>query len=124
MKPSELKAFRKFYGYSQTELAKLLGVSYMTLSKYEHGRNPIPDRLIHLMTLPDKVLRLCAQEITEHTVRPVLFSEKSVDHYQVGDHIIVKLHTSKWLLADLCGTPISYRKTKEGVIDAIDSINY
>ncbi|WP_349916940.1 helix-turn-helix domain-containing protein [Bacillus cereus] len=37
MKPQDIKAVRQLTGLNQTEFAKLLGVSYLTVNKWENG---------------------------------------------------------------------------------------
>jgi len=39
---AELKAFRQEFGITQVELARLLGVDVMTLSRWERGEHPWP----------------------------------------------------------------------------------
>jgi DNA-binding transcriptional regulator YiaG len=45
--PEELKAWRKTYGISQDELATLLEVHVMSVSKWERGEHEIPG-FLHL----------------------------------------------------------------------------
>jgi transcriptional regulator with XRE-family HTH domain len=45
MKPNELKAWREKNKYSQTKLAKALGVDVMTVSRWERGVYEIPPYL-------------------------------------------------------------------------------
>jgi DNA-binding transcriptional regulator YiaG len=47
MTPSDLKAWRKQNGYSQSQLAKVLGVATMTVSRWETGLREIPS-FLHL----------------------------------------------------------------------------
>ncbi len=42
MTPKQLKAWRKKHGYSQSQLARALGYTTITVSKWERGANPIP----------------------------------------------------------------------------------
>ncbi|MFJ8352201.1 helix-turn-helix domain-containing protein [Bacillus paramycoides] len=39
MKPQDIKAVRQLTGLNQTEFAKLLGVSYLTVNKWENGHS-------------------------------------------------------------------------------------
>lgn len=43
----ELKAWRKKNGYSQSQLAQVLGVDVMTVSRWERGAREIPS-FLHL----------------------------------------------------------------------------
>jgi len=45
MKPKELKAWREKNDYSQSELAKVLGVDVMAVSRWERGVYSIPPYL-------------------------------------------------------------------------------
>jgi DNA-binding transcriptional regulator YiaG len=47
MLPEELKAWRVKYGYSQSQLAKVLTVSTVTISRWETGAREIPS-FLHL----------------------------------------------------------------------------
>ena len=47
MKPTELKAWRKKNGYSQAQLAKVLGVITLTISRWELGVREMPP-FLHL----------------------------------------------------------------------------
>jgi len=42
MTPEELKQWRKRYGYSQRSLAEALGVSFVTVARWETGVRQIP----------------------------------------------------------------------------------
>ena len=42
MTPQELKKWRKLNGYSQSQLAKVLGVASLTISRWERGARAIP----------------------------------------------------------------------------------
>jgi transcriptional regulator with XRE-family HTH domain len=55
MKPDELKAWRVVNGYKQSELADLLGVALMTVSRWETGTREIPSFLhLALKAIPKK----------------------------------------------------------------------
>jgi len=45
MTPAELKAFRQEFDLTQVELARMLGVDVMTISRWERGERPWPDYL-------------------------------------------------------------------------------
>ena len=47
MKPDDLKKWRKRNGYSQPQLAKVLGVIPLTVSRWERGVREIPS-FLHL----------------------------------------------------------------------------
>jgi transcriptional regulator with XRE-family HTH domain len=47
MTPAELKAWRARNGYSQSELAEVLGVASMSVSRWERGAREIPS-FLHL----------------------------------------------------------------------------
>ena len=47
MTPKTLKAWRKRNGYSQSQLAKVLGVASLTISRWERGFRGIPP-FLHL----------------------------------------------------------------------------
>ncbi len=47
MKPKELQKWRKETGYSQSQLAEVLGVATMTVSRWETGARAIPS-FLHL----------------------------------------------------------------------------
>lgn len=47
MKPKELKAWRAKNGYSQSQLARVLGVDTMTVSRWETGLRE-PPSFLHL----------------------------------------------------------------------------
>jgi len=47
MKPKELKAWRTKHGYSQSKLARVLGVDTMTVSRWETGVRNAPS-FLHL----------------------------------------------------------------------------
>ena len=47
MTPDDLKAWRTKSGYSQSQLAKVLGVATMTVSRWETGLREIPS-FLHL----------------------------------------------------------------------------
>jgi len=47
MKPDDLKKWRKRNGYSQPQLAKALGVTPLTVSRWERGVREIPS-FLHL----------------------------------------------------------------------------
>lgn len=40
MRPEEIKALRKFFGENQTQFARRLGVSLMSVSRWENGTRP------------------------------------------------------------------------------------
>lgn len=47
----KIRAYRKFRGYSQIQLAELSGINVGTIRKYELGiRNPKPDQLEKIAT--------------------------------------------------------------------------
>ena len=47
MTPAELTAWREKAGYSQIELAEILGVTNVSVSRWEHGTREIPS-FLHL----------------------------------------------------------------------------
>jgi DNA-binding transcriptional regulator YiaG len=47
MRPTELKAWRKRNGYSQSRLAKVLEVAPLSISRWERGDRKIPS-FLHL----------------------------------------------------------------------------
>lgn len=47
MRPDELQAWRARNGFSQSQLARVLGVDVMTVSRWERGVNEIPP-FLHL----------------------------------------------------------------------------
>jgi transcriptional regulator with XRE-family HTH domain len=47
MTPNELKKWRKKTGYSQSQIARVLGVATMTISRWERGTREIPS-FLHL----------------------------------------------------------------------------
>jgi len=47
MTPEQLKAWRARNGYSQSQLAEVLGVASMTISRWERGVREIPS-FLHL----------------------------------------------------------------------------
>ncbi|MCX5834026.1 MAG: helix-turn-helix domain-containing protein, partial [Deltaproteobacteria bacterium] len=47
MKPNELKEWRQRIGYSQNQLARVLDVNVMTVSRWERGVREIPS-FLHL----------------------------------------------------------------------------
>lgn len=55
MKPEELKKWRTESGYLQGELAAILGVALMTVSRWETGTRAIPSFLhLALKAIPKK----------------------------------------------------------------------
>ncbi len=55
MKPPELKKWRAANGYTQGELAEVLGVALMTVSRWECGTREIPSFLhLALKAIPKK----------------------------------------------------------------------
>ena len=52
MTAEQIKRLRKRHGMTQTEFAKFVGVTFVTVNRWERGRNgPQPDRLHRLMQL-------------------------------------------------------------------------
>jgi transcriptional regulator with XRE-family HTH domain len=47
MAPEELKAWRENNGFSQSQLAKMLGLTHQSISRWECGRRHIP-AFLHL----------------------------------------------------------------------------
>ncbi len=47
MKPGDLKKWRKRNNYSQSQLAKVLGVAKLTVSRWERGDREVPS-FLHL----------------------------------------------------------------------------
>lgn len=47
MNPDDLKKWRKKNNYSQSQIAKVLGVATMTISRWERGEREIPS-FLHL----------------------------------------------------------------------------
>ena len=48
---SDLKQFRKKFGLTQKELAKLIGVATHTIKQYEMGRRKIPKIVTNFLTI-------------------------------------------------------------------------
>ena len=61
--PAEIKAFRKKYGLTQSELSKLMGWGPVTLSRYENGalQDDVHDKMLRLAMNPDNLIRLVEQ---------------------------------------------------------------
>lgn len=61
--PEEIKALRKRYGLTQTELAKLLGWGGATLSRYENGalQDDAHEKTLRLVKEPHNLLKLIGQ---------------------------------------------------------------
>jgi transcriptional regulator with XRE-family HTH domain len=56
MKPQELRKWREENGYTQAELAGILGVAMMSVSRWEIGMRSIPSFLhLALKAIPKKV---------------------------------------------------------------------
>lgn len=58
--PGEIKAFRKRYGLTQSELSKLMGWGPVTLSRYENGalQDDVHDKMLRLTMNPDNLISL------------------------------------------------------------------
>lgn len=55
MEPSEIKALRLARGETQEKLAKVLGTSWVTISRWENGKSkPAPYYMTRLTELRDK----------------------------------------------------------------------
>jgi transcriptional regulator with XRE-family HTH domain len=55
MTPNDLKKWRKENGYSQSQLAKVLGVAVQTVSRWENAAREIPSFLhLTLKCIPKK----------------------------------------------------------------------
>ena len=55
MKPKELQKWRQLNGYSQSQIAKALGIAVMTVSRWETASREIPPFLhLALRSLPKK----------------------------------------------------------------------
>ena len=65
LQPEEIKAFRKSYDLNQGELAKLLGVSIATISRYENGslQDKAHDNLLKMAMDRDGFIRLLNDNI-------------------------------------------------------------
>jgi DNA-binding transcriptional regulator YiaG len=60
-----LKNLRKKFGFSQSFMAKILGVSKKTIEKWEQGKNPIlgtSSRLLHLINIQPSLLEALFKE--------------------------------------------------------------
>jgi len=60
LQPEEITQLRKQYGLSQRELAKILGLSPATLSRYETGglQEPAHDYLLQMLKKPENMLEI------------------------------------------------------------------
>jgi putative zinc finger/helix-turn-helix YgiT family protein len=60
IRPAEIKAFRKKYGLTQSELSKLMGWGPVTLSRYENGalQDEVHDKILRLAMSPENLARL------------------------------------------------------------------
>lgn len=58
--PGEIKAFRKRYGLTQSELSKLMGWGPVTLSRYENGalQDDVHDKMLRLAMNSDNLMSL------------------------------------------------------------------
>ncbi len=61
MSPEDLKTWRKKNNYSQSMIAKVLGVSVVTISRWENGEREIPS-FLHLALA-------CTKKRTEKPLR-------------------------------------------------------
>ena len=75
LKPEEIKEWRKAYGLTQTDLATLLGLSVISISRYENGslQNESHDKLIRLAMNPSNLFDLVSR--TESSLDDVKKSE-------------------------------------------------
>lgn len=75
MTPIELKARREALGFNQSDLARHLGINQVSLSHWETGKRPIPERLSgELNVLEDQVedwLLIAAEMLDATSTRPV-----------------------------------------------------
>ena len=64
MKPEEIRQLRNSYGLTQQELADLLDLSRITLSRYENGalQDIIHDEKLKVLRMPHKLRELLAQK--------------------------------------------------------------
>jgi len=64
IQPEEIRAFRKRYGLSQSELSRLLGWGETTLSRYENGalQDETHDTALRLAMEPSTLLRLIGKK--------------------------------------------------------------
>lgn len=64
MQPGEIKDFRQRYGFTQRDLANLLGFGEVTLSRYENGalQNETHNTLLELIKEPHGLLNLIKQK--------------------------------------------------------------
>ena len=58
LQPEEIKGFRTLYGLTQKELASLLGLGDVTISRYENGalQEPVYDNLLRFAMVPRNLL--------------------------------------------------------------------
>ena len=63
LKPMEIKKWRKAYGLTQTDLSNLLGLSVVSISRYENGslQNESHDKLIRLAMNPSNLFDLVSR---------------------------------------------------------------
>ncbi len=63
LKPEEIKEWRKAYGLTQTDLSNLLGLSVVSISRYENGslQNESHDKLIRLAMNPSNLFDLVSR---------------------------------------------------------------
>ncbi len=54
MNPADLKKWRKKKNYSQSQLAKVLGVATLTVSRWERGEREVPSFLHLALECMDK----------------------------------------------------------------------
>lgn len=84
LQPEEIKAFRKSYDLTQGELAKLLGVSIATISRYENGglQEKSHDNLLKMAMEPKGFLRLLNEN------RDVLSDRKRDSVIEKANHVL------------------------------------
>ena len=66
LQPEEIKSIRKKYGLTQQELARILGISPATLSRYENGglQEAAHDRLLQFVSEPRNMFALIEKNIS------------------------------------------------------------
>lgn len=92
LQPEEIRELRKRYGLTQSEMGKILGWGFATLSRYENGalQDDAHEKILHLIERPENLLKLI-----QETPEALSTDKKSILQQQLFNDI----HQKSWARA-------------------------